>query len=355
MLDEAPEPVRTSGEGPGDGNLGRNWYNIVNYFILVAPDRIRISPLLSFFVIFSKMLQQIESRRREPRTGVLTVVALTAFSANSIFCRLALSHGTIHPALFTAIRLGSGALVLLLLCSVGGKKIRFNEKWGSGLLLLLYAATFTYAYTDLSAGTGALILFASVQITMIASSILGGHRPSGPEWAGLILAFAGLVYLLSPGLAAPSLTGSLLMIVAGAAWGLYTVLGKNSDSPLADTAGNFLRASVPALALSVIAGTGFSGGVRAAVDTAGAGYALASGVLASGIGYAVWYAALRGLTSVRAAVVQLAVPVITAAAGVAILSEEATIRLLAASLTILGGIAIAIAGRRGTARGTISR
>jgi len=299
------------------------------------------------------MFQQIGLKRRQPRTGFLTVTALTAFAANSIFCRLALSHGTIHPATFTTIRLGSGALVLLLLCSIGGKKVRFNEKWGSGILLFLYAAPFTYAYTELSAGTGALILFASVQITMIVASLLGGHRPAGPEWAGILLAFAGLVYLLSPGLAAPSLTGAALMILAGAAWGLYSVLGTHSGSPLADTAGNFLRASVPAIALSWIVGTGFTGGEGPGVETAGAGYALASGILASGIGYAIWYAALRGLTSVRAAVVQLAVPVITAAAGVAILSEEASFRLLAASAMILGGIAIAIAGRRGNARGTI--
>jgi len=289
------------------------------------------------------------TRPAGPATAMYTVSALIAFAANSIFCRLALRDGATDPASFTLIRLASGATVLLLICAVGGWKIRSAGGWGSGLLLFLYALPFAYAYRDVSAGTGALLLFGAVQITMIAAAALGGHRPNGAEWTGLAVAFGGMVYLVSPGIESPSVTGSALMSVAGIAWGLYTVRGKGSASPLADTAGNFSRATLPALLAGILAGIGTPGEtgtvVGLHVEPAGAVYALASGIAASGIGYALWYSALRGLTEVRAAVVQLGVPLITAVAGVVILSEPATFRLLAASALILGGIAVAITGR----------
>jgi drug/metabolite transporter (DMT)-like permease len=277
------------------------------------------------------------------------MTALVAFAANSIFCRLALRNGGIDPASFTAIRLASGALMLALLCASGRPKVREKGGWGSGILLFLYALPFAFAYLDLGAGTGALMLFGTVQITMITAAGVGGHRPNRAEWTGIVTAFAGLAYLVSPGVESPSLAGSLLMSVAGIAWGLYTVRGKRSASPLADTAGNFNRATLPALlagmVFAVAGGTGPSFGAGFHIEAAGAGYALASGMIASGIGYAIWYSALRGLTEVRAAVVQLSVPLITAAAGVMILSEPATFRLFAASVLILGGIGITIAGR----------
>jgi len=293
------------------------------------------------------MLREMEKiDRSHAGTGLLTSVALLSFAANSIFCRLALRDGSIDPASFTSIRLASGAIILTLFSLAGGRKIGFRGGWGNGMLLFLYAAPFTYAYVALSAGTGALILFGSVQVTMIAAAAIGGRRPSGPEWTGLLLAVGGLAWLVSPGIEAPSWSGSLLMSVAGGAWGLYSVRGKSSGSPVSDTAGNFLRASLPALALSALgsAGVAWAGEIRFA--QAGVWYALASGIVASGLGYAAWYSALRGLTAVRAAVVQLSVPVITAVAGVVLLSETATLRLLGASALVLGGIGIAIAGRR---------
>jgi len=275
----------------------------------------------------------------DSRTAILTATALMAFAANSIFCRFALTYNSIDPASFTTMRLASGAVALSILCMAARQKVRLNEGWGSGLLLFFYAFPFTYAYLDLGAGMGALILFGAVQMTMIVAAIYSGHRPTPGEWVGLLLAIGGLVYLLSPGLDAPSPEGSGLMILSGAAWGLYTLKGKQSASPLADNAGNFFRAAIPALLISAIT----AGDLK--IEAAGAGFALASGILASGIGYAVWYAALKGLTAVRASIVQLSVPLLTAVAGVIFLAEEATVRLLLCSALILGGIGIAIVVR----------
>ena len=209
-----------------------------------------------------------------------------------------------------------------------------------GILLLLYALPFTFAYTALPAGTGALLLFGSVQVTMMLAALRSGYRPSTVEWAGLATAFGGLVYLTAPGVGAPPLIGSALMVVAGISWAFYTLRGKRSGSPLADTGGNFIVAALPSL---VAGGIAFPG---SALNAAGVWLAVASGALASGLGYTVWYRALRGLTAVRAAVVQLAVPVVAAIGGVVFLAESPTARLLIAGGAVLGGIGLTIYGHR---------
>lgn len=229
-------------------------------------------------------------------------------------------------------------MVLAALCRLFGEKFLpdFRKGWAPGLLLFLYALPFTFAYVDLPVGTGALILFGGVQITMILAAIRAGHRPSALEWAGVVLAFAGLVWLTAPGVHAPPAGSSALMAVAGIAWGLYTMRGKRSGSPLADTAGNFILAAMPSV---IIGGTSLPG---SRVHAEGVWLGIASGALASGLGYAIWYRALRGLTPVRAAVVQLATPVLAAAAGVALLSETAPPRLFISGALVLGGIGLTI-------------
>lgn len=211
--------------------------------------------------------------------------------------------------------------------------------WRSGLFLFAYAICFSFAYMTLTAATGALILFAAVQATIIAGAIANGERPRVLEWCGLALAFAGLVYLTLPGLSAPPLAGSMLMLVAGAAWGLYTLRGRGSASPLLDTARNFACAVPGVVIVAVAMHTRLHG------SRTGVAYAAASGVIASGLGYVVWYAALRGLSAARAAMVQLAVPVIAALGAVLFLSEGIGARLVVAAGLILGGIALALSTR----------
>ncbi len=208
------------------------------------------------------------------------------------------------------------------------------------LLLFLYAIPFTFAYVELPTGTGALILFGAVQLTMMLSALRSGYRPTVLEWSGIAVSIAGLVCLAWPGIGAPAFGASAHMAIAGTAWGLYTLRGKRSASPIADTGGNFILAALPAI---VIGGFSLPGGV---VHTEGLWLAVASGGLASGLGYATWYSALRGLTPVRASVVQLAVPVIAAVAGIILLSEAATPRFLIAGTAILGGIGVTIYGHR---------
>ena len=266
---------------------------------------------------------------------------MIAFASNSLLNRLALGKGTIDPVGYTAIRLISGAITLFVIAFLQGKEERplLRGSIHSAALLFLYAITFSFAYLSLSAGTGALILFGSVQITMIILALRSGERPHMFEWLGLSLALCGLVYLVLPGLASPSLIGSTLMTVAGIAWGFYTIRGRGSRNPLKDTAGNFVY-SVPMI-LIILAFTFTS----VDISSTGALYAALSGALASGIGYVIWYAALRGLTTTRAATVQLSVPVIAAWGGVAFLAEQVSVRLLIAGVLILGGIALALLGR----------
>ncbi|MGI8640383.1 MAG: DMT family transporter [Pyrinomonadaceae bacterium] len=271
-----------------------------------------------------------------------TSFALLAFAFNSILCRLALGAEAIDAASFTAIRLISGAATLLIISLIFGKKETKTKggNWFSAFFLFAYAICFSFAYISLTTGTGALILFGSVQLTMITAALVSGERPKFLEWIGLFFALGGLVYLVFPGLSAPPLFGSLLMALAGISWGFYTLRGKRSVSPLADTTGNFVRA-VPMI---VLAGLPFFYQIH--LSRKGVLLAFLSGAIASGIGYSVWYAALKFHTATRAAILQLSVPALAAIGGVILLSETISTRLLLATFLILGGIALAIIGRK---------
>lgn len=272
---------------------------------------------------------------------MLTALTMIAFASNSLLNRLALGQNTIDAASYTTIRLISGAVMLLVIAALqrrNGQPI-LRGSWISAAFLFLYAITFSFAYLSLTTGTGALILFGSVQVTMIVVALRGGERPHLLEWIGLFLALGGLVYLVFPGLAAPSPLGSTLMMTAGIAWGFYSIRGRGSQNPLADTAGNFMYAVPMILAIRLITLNNVH------ISTNGVWLAILSGAIASGVGYVIWYAALRGLTTTRAAIVQLSVPVIAAWSGVVILSEAVSTRLLIAGVLILGGIALAVLSR----------
>ncbi len=272
--------------------------------------------------------------------AVLTIVTLVAFAANSLLCRMALAPDLIDPVAFTAIRLGSGVAVLVPLSWLiseprpGG---RSAGSWKSSFALFLYAMSFSLAYVSLETGTGALILFGSVQATMIGVGLWRGERPRLREWVGLITAMAGLVYLVLPGIAAPDPIGAMLMVASGVGWGVYSLRGKGSAAPVAATAGNFAR-TLPFAAVGLFIAWG-----SLHATPRGAALAVVSGAVTSGLGYVIWYLALRGLTATRAAIVQLAVPVIAAAGGIVVLAEEPTARLAIASMLILGGVGGAVA------------
>lgn len=268
------------------------------------------------------------------RTLLLTTLAMLAFAGNSLLCRAALRDSQIDPASFTALRLLAGALVLWLLLYLRKGPRAMSGNWYGALTLFAYAAAFSYAYQYLDAGAGALVLFGAVQLSMIAWGLFNGERLHRWQLVGLVLAVGGLVALLLPGTSAPSVPASLLMAVAGAAWGAYSLLGKGLPDPLAVTAGNFIRSLPIVAALCLVALNSLKW------DSAGVIYAVLSGGLTSGIGYAIWYAALPGLAAVQAASVQLSVPLLTALAGSLLLGESLTARLLAAALAILGGIAL---------------
>ncbi len=270
------------------------------------------------------------------RIFLLTLLAMLAFAANSLLCRYALRETTIDAASFTMLRMASGALMLALLVRWRDGAMPLAGNWLSALALFAYAAAFSFAYLSLSAATGALLLFGAVQFTMIGAALLRGDRLRGWQGVGLGLALAGLVGLLLPGLAAPEPAGALLMMAAGAGWGVYSLRGQGAGDPLRVSAGNFLR-SVPMAALLLVAML-----PAVSLDRAGVACALASGALASGLGYAVWYAVLPGLKLTSAASVQLSVPVIAALGGVLLLGEALSWRLVIASAAILGGIALVI-------------
>ncbi len=271
-----------------------------------------------------------------PRLIILTAVAMVAFAGNSLFCRIALKHTAIDPASFTAIRLVSGAVMLWLLVRFVRAKEMGRGNWLSATALFAYAAGFSFAYVSLPAATGALLLFGAVQATMLGYGIWSGERLRGLRLAGLALALGGLAGLLLPGITAPPLPSSILMLGAGVAWGVYSLRGRGAADPTGVTAGNFLRAVPLAVVLSFLMSKG------ATLDSAGAGYAVASGALASGMGYAIWYAVLPAMKATNAATVQLSVPLITALGGIIFLGEAVTLRLLLASVAILGGIALVI-------------
>lgn len=280
-----------------------------------------------------------------PRLALFTGLALVAFAANSVLCRLALGSGAIDAASFTAIRLVSGALTLLMLVKLSQRGLPVQRpvkagSWRGAAWLFLYAAGFSFAYVELATATGALILFGTVQLTLIAASLVQGQRLNQPEWVGLATASAGFLYLILPGLTTPSVGGFALMMVSGIAWGFYTLGGRGSSRPLLDTSGNFVRTAPMVLLLFLP----FIETVR--ISSAGFWLAVASGAAASGCGYALWYAALPSLSRVQAGVLQLSVPLLAAAGGVVFVGEVPEPRLILAAALLLGGIALVLWARR---------
>ena len=279
---------------------------------------------------------------RPARVLLLTTLAMLAFAGNSVLCRLALKHTGIDPATFTSVRLASGALVLWLLVRVRDGRTARAGNWPSALALFAYAAAFSWAYVSLPTAAGALLLFGAVQATMIGYGLWQGERLAARQTLGLLAACAGLIALMLPGLSAPPLGGALLMMAAGVAWGVYSLRGKGGGDATQTTSGNFQRAALLTLILSALTLP------QARLDSAGLVYAVVSGAITSGLGYAVWYTAVRGLPATSAATVQLSVPVIAALGGALFLHEPLTLRLVASSLAILGGVALVILGRRST-------
>jgi len=273
------------------------------------------------------------------RTLLLTALAMLAFAGNSLLCRVALRDTSIDPASFTALRLLAGALVLWLMLRLRQGSAALAGSWTGAFALFLYAAAFSWAYVQLDAGAGALLLFAAVQLSMIAWGVFKGERLSPMQTLGSALALAGLVGLLLPDASAPAMGAALLMILSGVAWGAYSLLGRGTGDPLAATAGNFIRALPMAVVLCLVALPGLEW------DRWGVIYALLSGGITSGIGYALWYAVLPRLAATQAASIQLSVPLLTVLAGSLLLGEALTSRLLITGLAILGGIVLVLRAR----------
>lgn len=275
------------------------------------------------------------------RTAALTVVAMMAFAANSLLCREALGQGLIDAASFTSARMISGALTLVVIVLLRRKpQTQSTASWRSALMLFTYMVFFSFAYVSLGAGTGALILFGTVQLTMFFVALRNGEHFSPFSWVGLSLAIAGLVYLVSPGVTAPDVWGAVLMVVSGMAWGAYSLLGRGASDPIETTMKNFVYSVPLVLIISAVFWTDF--------HATGYGFLLAvvSGAVASGCGYVIWYAALPRLSAIRAATVQLSVPAIAAFGGVMMLSEPLSMRLLIASVATLGGVALVLMQRQ---------
>lgn len=268
------------------------------------------------------------------RTLLLTGLAMQAFAGNSLLCRLALKDTPIDAVSFTSLRLIAGAVMLWLLLRWRNRSTQVSGNWRSAAALFTYAAAFSLAYLHLDAGTGALLLFGAVQISMLLHGMLKGERPQRLQILGFVLALGGLLALLLPGSSAPALEGALLMLLAGVAWGIYSLLGRGTQEPLAASSGNFLR-TLPFVAVLLLAYWPQLQG-----STLGVLYALLSGALTSGVGYFIWYSALPGLSAFQAASVQLSVPIIAALAGSLLLAEAISLRLLLASIAVLGGIGL---------------
>jgi drug/metabolite transporter (DMT)-like permease len=282
---------------------------------------------------------------KSARLFIFTLVAMIAFASNSLLCRAALKQTTIDAATFTFVRIFSGAAALWLIMEFRrrltverslGLSVQRAGNWLSALALFAYAAAFSFAYVDLSAGTGALLLFGAVQATMILWGLHKRERLDAIQIVGFIVAVTGLIVLVFPSLSAPPLIGSILMLGAGVAWGIYSLRGKGEKNPASATAGNFLRAIPFAAVLSII----FAPWVH--VDLAGVSYAVISGAITSGLGYVIWYSALQDLKAASAATVQLSVPVLAATGGILLLGEPLTLRYLLASIAILGGITLVV-------------
>jgi len=282
------------------------------------------------------------------RLTILTLITMLCFAGNSVFCRLALRQTAIDAASFTSVRLVSGALVLALLVvgrqrfwrAVAARPARLGGNWMSASVLFVYASALSFSYADMSTGIGALLLFGAVQVTMILTGLWRGERLNSLQTAGLVIALTGVVAILSPKVDAPPLASALLMLTSGVAWGVYSLRGRGVADPTGDTAGNFVRAAPMALLLSAL--------FLAHQDLNGQGvlYAVLSGAITSGLGYAIWYAVLPQLTRTRAAAVQLSVPVLASLAGALFVNEPITLGLMLTSTAVLGGIALVVYGKR---------
>lgn len=270
------------------------------------------------------------------RLSAFTALAMLAFAANSLLCRLALKHTSIDAASFASVRILSGALLLWLLMNARGNKPGKQGSWCSAAALFIYVAAFSFAYLSLSAGTGALLLFGAVQVTMIFAGFIAGERMSGIQSVGFIAALAGLLILVMPGVQAPTLSGAALMLLSGIAWGMYSLLGRGVSDAAMATTGNFLRATPMAVSLSLLTLPWFR------LDVTGVIYAAMSGALASGLGYVIWYRVLREMSAITASTVQLSAPVIAAAGGIILLDEAFSLNMLIASALILGGIGLVL-------------
>jgi drug/metabolite transporter (DMT)-like permease len=279
------------------------------------------------------------------RTAVLTAGAMLAFAANSLFCRLALGPQLIDPASFAAARVLSAALTLAVIVLPRWRARGRNPgDWRAATALFAYLVGFSFAYRSISAGTGALILFGAAQLTMIGAALRAGEAFPPRARIGFALAVAGLVVLVLPGVTAPDRIGAVLMGVAGLAWGVYSLLGRKAGDPLEATANNFIYL-VPLVAVLCLVSPN-----PLTLSWRGVALATASGAVASGLGYVVWYQAVQRLSALHAATVQLSVPVIAAVGGVILLSEHITFRLVVASVATLGGIATVLAARAASGR-----
>ena len=270
---------------------------------------------------------------------LLTALALTAFAANAVLCRLALDSGAIDPTSFTTIRLLSGAFVLALIFQFTKQSEGVSKpqgSWISAINLTLYAITFSFGYLSVSSGTGALILFGAVQVTMLLAALKSGEKMKIHQWGGFAIAVAGLIYLVSPGVSAPDMKGAILMIISGITWAFYSLAGKSATTPIAMTAGNFLRAALLSLPIAIF----FLDSQN--YNQTGVILALTSGIITSGIAYIIWYRALALLSTTKAAILQLLVPPLASLGGVLFISEQFTTRLLIASILILGGVILSV-------------
>lgn len=270
----------------------------------------------------------------------LTTLAMLAFAGNSLLCRMALKQSNIDAASFTTIRILAGALTLFIILSIRGRATSSGGDWTSAIALFVYATAFSFAYTGLTAATGALLLFGAVQLTMIGYGLWRGERPMLLQTLGILAAIGGLIAMMLPSVDAPPAAAGVLMIAAGIAWGVYSLRGRGIKDPLGATTGNFVRASILALVMSLVLLS------SARIDLRGGLFALASGSLASGVGYAIWYSAVKGLAATSAASVQLTVPVLAAIGAVALLGESLTLHLAITSMIVLGGVALVIFNRR---------
>jgi drug/metabolite transporter (DMT)-like permease len=287
------------------------------------------------------------------RGFILTLLAMIAFASNSLLCRGALRDTSIDAASFTLVRIFAGAIALYLIV-IARSRFSFlitrhsslsSGNWISAFALFGYAAAFSFAYVDLSAGTGALLLFGAVQATMILWGLRKRERLDAIQIVGLAAALIGLVLLVLPGISAPPFTSSVLMLGAGVAWGIYSLRGKNAADAIAATTGNFLRAVPFAALVSLIMLS------KVHLDSMGIVYAVISGAITSGIGYVIWYTALPNLRAVSAATVQLSVPVLAATGGILFFNEPISWRYFIASVAVLGGILLVIIDKKTTASG----